>query len=329
GALLAEAEVARGSALTTTMDPEGVRILEASVPLAEASGDGYTLWRALNNAGSYYQEVGELRKAYDLHDRALELSERMGDMQQLGFLLSNVAETLIGLGEWKEARVRAERALAASQSVVDSWDRAYPWLQLGLISLREGNIEEAERILTSCVTDARAYDDLQALSWALPLLAEINLLRGDAEGAHRLLEPLMTTPEPYFRYHVGPVFAWALLERGDVEAAEKAATETIAEIRDKGVRQALSVALVVLGKIRIAQGERSKAAEAFAESVDLCRDMPMPFGQAWALSEWGLMDHNPSLLLEALDIFRRLGASKDVERIELALSNLSPSPAAG
>jgi flagellin-specific chaperone FliS len=81
----------------------------------------------------------------------------------------------------------------------------------------------------------------------------------------------------------------------------------------------------------LARKERCEEAErSFAEAESLARSMPYLYAEARALHEHGKMhlqkedgESAQKRLEEALEIFRRLGARKDVEQTEQALAELA------
>jgi Tfp pilus assembly protein PilF len=77
------------------------------------------------------------------------------------------------------------------------------------------------------------------------------------------------------------------------------------------------------------QGKWEEAERTFEEAVSLARAMPYPYAQARALNQHGMThvqkgepQQARSRMEEALALFQRLGAGKDVERTEQALAAL-------
>jgi hypothetical protein len=88
-------------------------------------------------------------------------------------------------------------------------------------------------------------------------------------------------------------------------------------------------ALWVRGLVATHRGQWEAAADAFDEALALARPMPYPYGQARALQGKALLNAQcgqrvraGESLAEALTIFQRLGARKDIERVEQELAGL-------
>ena len=92
---------------------------------------------------------------------------------------------------------------------------------------------------------------------------------------------------------------------------------------------ALAHAIVVRGRVMVAQERWEAARHDLEEGARLAHDMPYPHLEARALYERGIMHGEKGephqareRLEEALDIFRSLGARPGVERTEHALHHL-------
>jgi hypothetical protein len=88
-------------------------------------------------------------------------------------------------------------------------------------------------------------------------------------------------------------------------------------------------ALRVQAMVRICQEHWDEAEQALEEGLALAQSMPYPYGQARLLQVYGEMhvkrgEPQPARerLEAALAIFRRLGARKDIERVEQMLAGL-------
>jgi hypothetical protein len=98
-----------------------------------------------------------------------------------------------------------------------------------------------------------------------------------------------------------------------VDEAATLADRNVQEARRTGEKTFLVEALRVQGMVLQRQGRDAEAAAALKEGVALARELPIPYAEARILEQSGQAK-------EALEILRRLGAKKDVERIEQALS---------
>jgi tetratricopeptide (TPR) repeat protein len=127
-----------------------------------------------------------------------------------------------------------------------------------------------------------------------------------------------------------PMLAWTHLEMGDVEQAEREVEEAVQAAVGERLHLRLVEALRVQGMILAGKERCEEAERSFAEAESLARSMPYLYAEARALHEHGKMhlqkedgESAQKRLEEALEIFRRLGARKDVEQTEQALAELA------
>jgi hypothetical protein len=169
------------------------------------------------------------------------------------------------------------------------------------------------------------------LRFVQSLLAELDLLEGHPAAARARLIPLLDRA----RLDEADVtellltLAWTHLQLGDVMAAVDVAGQAVRRARAKNDRVKLVDALRVQAMVAIRQHQWAGAGQALEEGITLTRSMPFPYAEARLLYVYGEMHTQkgePAPARERLEaaraIFRRLGARKDIERVEQALADL-------
>jgi adenylate cyclase len=326
--ILAGAEMRRGTALTLLgQAEEGRKALERSIHLAEAVGDLEILGTAHNNLAECFLKAGEPEETRKHLERALEIHGRTGHTGIIGFQMECLGEALSYLGEWEEAAGYIERGAEVIRRAGASWWAAYGPVQRGHLRLRQGRWEEAAQDLQETIALAEPTSDAQALGYAHWLLGELEVLQGQAQAARARLDSF-GTDGPFGVPQVATL-AWAYLELGELDRAEETARrgQIMARERDHGLW--MPEVLRVQGMILTREERRQEAEQAFTEAAYLARSMPYPYAEARALHEHGMLhlrwkdpEQARQYLTEALAIFRRLGAKKDIERTEQAMPGL-------
>ncbi|MGI8824212.1 MAG: tetratricopeptide repeat protein [Chloroflexota bacterium] len=311
---LAWAEERRGSAFSFLGQPERARAaLERAIPLLEGMGDLGRLQIAICNLGEAHRIAGELEDADRYAEQALHVGQRVGNPSYIALDLNNLGQIRLSLGKWTEAREyleRAEEVVAGFTSA--STYGAYTPAMLSQLLLCTGDWDGAERQLERALGIAEVSEDRQVLEMIHLTGAELEILRGEPEKAAARLEALPRL-EGGLRSLIEATLAWAQLEGGDVQHAAEIATQAVSRAREAGEVLALADALRVCGMVLAAQGRKGEAEEAFAEGLQIARSLPYPYAEARILYEMGKVD-------EALTIFQRLGARKDIERAEEKLA---------
>jgi tetratricopeptide (TPR) repeat protein/ABC-type cobalamin transport system ATPase subunit len=321
-AQIGEAEERRGTALVLLgRAEEGLPILEGAIPLIEAGGDLEVLRRALNNLGEAAKFIGDLPRARKYTEQAIEASGRQGNLDRAAFTLGNLGALLTIQGDWEEAREVLDRALEMANAAGRSSTLSSPLGYRGQLMVYQGNWDEAERELQKCLELAQQTGDRQAREQMEITLAHLAVLRGNPDAAIDALKPLTVTEDADLGL-VLPILAWALLEAGDANAA----AEIVDELQERATHYGLFARIdgLLAQIMTLNRQERNEEARAaIEEGLKLARRLPYPYAEGRILIEESLLyrragdiDKAQERLEEALRIFRRLGAMKDVERTE-------------
>jgi non-specific serine/threonine protein kinase len=128
-----------------------------------------------------------LRRVQDLLARALPLLTPAYSLVRAQGL--NTAGFLLWLhGQAAEARpvLEAARSMSEGSAITPALARAS--FYLGLVSVSEGRVTEAQTLLEQSLADWRALGDRFGCGWALILLGDIAIDQGDLAGAQALYE---------------------------------------------------------------------------------------------------------------------------------------------
>jgi tetratricopeptide (TPR) repeat protein len=305
---------------------QALEVLEGALPLVEAGGDLTTLYITLNNAGSAATRLGRVEQCMRYEERALAVTERIGNPGSTSFVLGNLGGSLLYLGDWQGAREYLERGLALSRTMGRSADIANPLMFYGWLQLWEGNWEEARSSLGEALAVAQETADRQHQESAQIFLAELDILEGRPKAAVARLEPLVSQDDR----DLSLLFSWlawahlALDNATSVERAQELVERAIADLREQ--TDFLIYALWVQGMVFLRQGHLDEAYQVLCEGLEHCRSMPYPYFEARVLVQLSRVharreepEEARARLEEALAIFQRLGARRDVEWTEQAL----------
>jgi class 3 adenylate cyclase/tetratricopeptide (TPR) repeat protein len=285
---------------------------------AEAVGDLQTVYEAVAGAAEWLMLAGRLQESLSYRLRDLELSMSLGLVFQAYFAHCNLAQVYLYLGDWEHARSQAQQGLALGEEHGMGFVARAARLNLGYQALMEGDWIEARRLLQHAADDTSG--PLQVGRYAQRGLAQLDLKEGAPSRAAERLRPIIETSDPHDNdiIFLLPVLSQALTATGDAAAGERMARQVL----DQSPENALACvdALSSLGLALARQGRHDDAAAPFEAGVRLARPMPYPYAEALALAAWGSEDGSRERLEEALAIFRRLGARKDVEEIERRLA---------
>ena len=209
-----------------------------------------------------------------------------------------------------------------------------PIFWLGAVHMGRGEWDAGSRYLEEHLTIAKRTGDFRWLHAAQALLAEREILEGHAEAARVRLEGVLDLPglSEIDTVMVHVVLAWSCLElRNEVWAEELAGDAVrVAEAREN--QRVLIDALRVEGMVLTRLRHPEQACRSFKRVLAMTDDATYPYPRARALYEYGMMlmpqgekSQARARLMEALGVFQRLGARKDMERTQQALVLLDQS----
>jgi len=193
-------------------------------------------------------------------------------------------------GEWDKARHYLEEAIAVHKDRNDLAAVDACSFVLGSLSLEEGNFPKAEELLLKSLEICRNGGNVLFELWVLPALAELYLKMSQPDKAAEYVDRGFGLMKPDQNWYGLP--APIYLARGMLAAAR----------RDWGT-----------------------ATESFDKAIQINRQYQLPWDEARTLYERGLMylarggkgdrDKAHEDLDEALAIFQKVGARKDVEKV--------------
>jgi tetratricopeptide (TPR) repeat protein len=170
--------------------------------------------------------------------------------------------------------------------------------------------------------------DRHVLQWATTLSAYQDRLAGHpAVSLDRLLRAFPSSDPA----NAAPTedLAECYLDLGDVSRAETLAAQSVALSRARGDRVDLVWALRIQTQVAIRKQDYESAAACLEEGLSLARSTPDPYAEGCLLHVYGSLHAQlgeptqaRARLREALTIFQRLGARKDIEWSKQALIDL-------
>ncbi|HEY8285367.1 MAG TPA: AAA family ATPase [Chloroflexota bacterium] len=301
------------------------------LPLLEAVGDYLGLLSTLRDLAYIHALRGDFAAGRRSIDHAVAVGEQLANPASLSLTLAVRGWLSVLDGDWTAAHADLDRAPALSREVDRSWYSAYSLILLGRLSLAEGNLPAAAAVVQEAIELSERSGDLQALRWAAVTMATIDILEGRPLVAHDRLIPLLDRPslEECDVTMFLPILAWAYLELGRLALAADTVEQALARARPENMRLAMVEALRVRAMIALRRERWEDAASSLEEGIALARAMPYPYAEARLLHLEGLLHVGMADSArarkrweEAQAIFLRLGARRDLERLEDAVASV-------
>lgn len=159
--------------------------LEEAARIQEEIGARGNLQASLGELGNLALFEEDLEQAAQLYRRAIDLARQHAPADAARWE-TNLAAVLTQSGAWDEAARLNDRAASAGEAAGDVSLVGYARLYAGIIALRQGHVDQAEKLLADAANRAGANADL---AWqATAELATAAAARGDREAAEKYFE---------------------------------------------------------------------------------------------------------------------------------------------
>jgi DNA-binding CsgD family transcriptional regulator len=242
------------------------------------------------------------------------------------------AEVLALEGDWDHAIAEALEVTRSAQRRGEDDAQANAFYEQGEIHRLRGDLDAAEAAYTQASAHGREPQ---------PGLGLLRVAQGRLEdGLAGVRRAVTSTRAPLARARYLPALVEILLAAGRIDEAREAAEELARAARDLGVDLLGAMAAHAMGAVLLAEGNAEAALEPLRRALGAWRDVGAPYitaririliGQAFGAL--GDRDGAQLELQAARDVFDRLGARLDLERLDPAAGSAAraeaPAAAAG
>jgi tetratricopeptide (TPR) repeat protein len=257
-------------------DPRGaIRHLEDA--LAATSAEGPERPGIVDTLGRSYAMVGDLDRAVAVFDRALDVATRQEDPVEIIRFSVLLAHALIDASDFDRAESLLGQALELGERSRDPLMRAKLYWSQSKLNVERGEHGVAAGYARRALEILRLSEDTHQTARAHQLLAHIELDRGHAEEALKLLEegwPLLEqTANPVERAHYRIEEARALARLGRKEEAAALAmqmTGVLADALPEDAARAYTLTADVFADL----GERERAQELYELAIEMLERKP-------------------------------------------------------
>jgi tetratricopeptide (TPR) repeat protein len=260
--------------------------------LYDTLGDLPGLMNVRNNLGIVYRREARWADALAEQQLALDLARRVGDAWSIGMALANIAETLRGQGDFEQALSTNEEALRVWTQAGYAVGVATVNMNIGVLSAEYGHMQAAREALQRSLLQWEQLDSRLFLPELYRTLAKVEQDR-------------------------------------DPDLALEWAERSLEVAREIKARDEEGAALQVLGSVHLVRGDFSSARQGLEEAVHLLRSTGSQLELARSLylladvMNRGGEDRAEVVRLaaEALTLFTRVGATREIGRVQALLGD--------
>ncbi len=315
----------RGIARCDLGDPDGIDDVERGLSVGLDAGDLNTAGIGYSNLGSTAWMVRSPKASADVYRTGIEFTQRRGMLGNEMWLRAEMTWSLFDLGEWAELLRLADQVIEWERGRPAGYQTLIALPQKTLVLFQRGRIVEASALVDDFLPRSRVARDPQALAPALSAAAAVAAERGDLTAAVALAKEYETAiceaPSPQASAHL-PELVRIALAGGAYDLGRRLLELSPFELGRPG--HAVVAARAVLaegnGETEEALALHREAAERWAGYGYVLGEASSLCGAGRCLLALGRPFDSTAPLTAALDLFKRLGATPSVDRVDEILA---------
>jgi tetratricopeptide (TPR) repeat protein len=304
---------------------------ERALKIALDNGCLETAAWAYDDLATYRLEM-ERKKRFECLEKGFELAKKVGSIELISLIGLHLAQNYAGMGEMVKAVSMAEESISLNRKVGHMVQLTWSLDWLGIFYEMLGETDKGAQCFNEAVSISQRLDDFQAMFSAFAGLGWSYYRRGEYVKAKELMEKGYGIVEKHGVKGI-QYSQWIIrnyVELGEIEKA-KSLIDSLQEFAlEEKNRQLAALARALRGTLLRAQKKWEESIEQFEKSVQElealgARQWNMYNFADYVLCEYarvylernqeGDREKAHNLLNQALEIFQKIGAKKDIEKI--------------
>ncbi len=329
------AECYNDLALVTESFEESAEYYEKGLKIAVENNCIETALRLYNNISIYYEGTGDPQRAIETRQKGFELGKKVGETSSTSWIGRTLAYSYLNMGDVQKALALLEELLALSKRTKSAVGIAQATCSIGRIYQYLGDWSQSAQKLREGYEIAIGTGEYQTIAEAATALGQLLTEMADYSEAEKYLNEGNriyekagdTTFQAYFTL---PPLALLYLRKRETDKAK----DLIEKMHEHTSKTRLTVAIIMAemlnGILFKEQMNWTQSAHHFEKSLAECKALNAEkwyvYQYAGLLYEYGLMhlernegddkEKARTLLSQALAIFQKMGAQKDIEKVE-------------
>jgi predicted ATPase len=281
-------------ALPTEETERGRESIEKGYTLAKKIGHIQLQSFMGTNIAWYYFGMGDMKKALSLVEESVALDRKSDNMVNLSFSIGTLALTHLVLGDWDKCEKYLKERIQITEKLNDIQQTVGSYTWLGFLHFNKGEYPEAKVLYEKACEVCEKAGSKSLQMWISTHVIWMAIELGELEKANNLLDKLYDFAS---KTKNRELIAWADARKGMMFRAQKKWEESIQHF-EKSIRE-----LEALGANRY-------NVYAFARMF-LCEYARVYLER----NGEGDRERADKLLNQALEIFQKMGAKKEIENI--------------
>ena len=321
---------------------EAAECMDKALKMALDNGYADTALWVYNDTG--FLPAEEHEKHLEYLEKGFELAKKVGDPSWMSWIGTNLARNYIDMGDINKAVPMLEESVALDKKADYITHLPFPLDYLGFAHQLEGEWSKSEQYYNEALSVSQKLDDYQAIMSAFGYLGWFHFDKGEYVKAKEFFEKMYQVAERHGAksYQIGasrfvvPVY----LEIGEIEKARDLIDYMQEYALEKGNKSLVAVADGLGAMLLHAEKKWAESIRLFEKSLQEFETLNARLWNVYWLARMvfceyakvclernqeGDREKARMLLTEALEIFQKMGAKKEIERTMKLVDVLPPS----
>jgi len=312
---------------------KAIEYLEKALRIALDNGYVVTALRAYNNLPLALSPE-ENERCIDYYTKGYELAKKVGDVYNQSMLGFNLAGVYFNMGNIADSILLANETIALDRKTGNTFHLYASTTALGFAYQLLGEIDKSEQYLKEALSTSKRLNDFQSITGGYDYLGLCHFDKGDYTKAKEFFQKLNVTLEKAgdksSQMNASPFLVYTYIELGEIEKAMNL-TDNIYEFASKVENKHLiATADTLKAMILRAQKRWEESIQLFEKSLEefeamKARQWDPYFFAKMVLCEYAQvrLERNQegdrekafALINDALQIFQKMSAKKEIEKI--------------
>jgi tetratricopeptide (TPR) repeat protein/KaiC/GvpD/RAD55 family RecA-like ATPase len=291
---------------------------------------------AYDDLASFHLDV-DRKERFEFREKGFELAKKVGSIEFISLIGLKLAQNYAGMGDTSKAVSMADDSVSLNRKVGNMVQLNWSLVWSGVFYETLGETEKSAQCFNEAVSISERLDDFQSVLGAHIGLGWFYYRRGEYVKAKGLMEKGYETAEKHGVKGI-QYSQWIIrnfVELGEIERA-KSLIDSLQEFAHEGGRKTLTAyAHALRGTLLRAQKKWKKSIENFEKSI---QEFDALGARQWNMYDFadfvlwecarmylernqeGDRERAQNLLNQALEIFEKIGAKKDIEKVEARIA---------
>jgi predicted ATPase/DNA-binding SARP family transcriptional activator len=159
------------------------KYFEKALEVSQSIGDRWVQAGALSALGETAYTLGDYQDAERKYRQVLDIWEMVGDPFNIAISMGRLGHMLYTLGKYEEAKTFSRKSLDLYRDLGLEGFYAWQIYDLGVIALKENDLETAENNLQESYIINKKLHDSFSTGWTLVFLSRLAMMKGDFDAA--------------------------------------------------------------------------------------------------------------------------------------------------